>query len=143
MGNATSSAPRSFGSEAGFSTDANPILPGPDDLPPEWRMGPYFDSADGPRPTTDLLSRQPKDTEPRGCVCPCGASVLNCWASDPEGPAGSRLTYFDPEPSEGGRWFMTAAGFLSWDPKHGTYRLHDCTRPAAHPAADTLFKAVA
>jgi hypothetical protein len=144
MGNATSSAPRSFGAESSFSTDANPILPGPDELLPEWRMGPYFDSADEPRPTSDLLSRPPKDTEPRGCVCPCGARVLQCWASDPEGPSGSRLTYFDLKPVEtGGRWFMSADGSLSWDPTHGTYRLHDCSRPAAQPSADTLFEAVA
>lgn len=93
---------------------------------------------------SDLLSREPIDVEPRPAFCdPCGAPTLRAWAFDPNGPAGSRMTDFDPEPSEDGRWSMTADGSLTWDPKHGTHRLHDCTRPAAQPAADTLTEAVA
>jgi hypothetical protein len=53
------------------------------------------------------------------------------------------MTDFDPEPSEAGRWFMGGDGSLTWDPKYGTYRLHDCTRPAAQPVAETLTEAVA
>lgn len=107
-------------------SDANPVLPSPDWPAPEWRMGPYWDSADEPRPATDLLSRKPTDCEPTSGTCACGARILHGWADDPDG-FGSRWTRFDAEPT-GGRWFMGAGGSLTFDVRHGTYRLHECGR---------------
>jgi hypothetical protein len=89
-------------------------------------MGPYWD-ADEPRPVTDLLSRKPTDCEPREDVCSCGARILHGWADDPDG-FGARLTRFDREPAAGGRWFMGSDGSLTFEPQHGTYRLHECGR---------------
>jgi hypothetical protein len=102
-----------------------------------------FEDPDEASPvSSDLLSRKPTDVEPQPATCrSCGAPTLRAWAEDPE--FGSRLTDFDPEPVEAGRWFMTADGSLTWDPKHGTHRLHDCMRPAAQPVAETLTEAVA
>jgi hypothetical protein len=94
--------------------------------------------------SSDLLSRKPTDVEPQPATCRfCGSATLRAWADDPEGPVGSRLTDFDPEPVEDGRWFMNSDGSLTLDPEHGTHQLHDCTRPAAQPVAETLTEAVA
>lgn len=126
------------------ASDAEPITFGSDpDWPTvSWRRPPYFDSADEPRPWTDLLSRRPIDVEPQPGTCGfCGAPTLRAWAEDPE--FGSRLTHFDPEPVEDGRWFMTADGSLTFDPKYGTHRLHDCTRPVVQPVTEMLTEAVA
>lgn len=101
-------------------------------------------TAPSPRYHSDLLQRKPLDVEPQPATCEsCGAPTLRAWASDPNGPGGSRMADFDPEPSDAGRWFMTTDGSLTWDPKHGTHRLHDCTRPATQPVAEPLTEAVA
>lgn len=99
-------------------------------------------TAPAPASRSDLLSRKPADVEPQPASCgTCGAPTLRAWANDPE--FGSRRTHFDPDPVEDGRWFMTADGSLTWDPSHGTHRLHDCTRPAAQLVAEVPAKAVA
>lgn len=100
--------------------------------PAFWRT---FDSEAGgygsgpPSAISDLLSRKPHDVTPSERVCSCGAPVLRCWADD-EG-FGSRWTHFDPEPSENGRWFQQPDGSLTYDSRHGTHRLHDCSRAVA------------
>jgi hypothetical protein len=78
---------------------------------------------------SDLLSRKPKDTEPRGGTCICGASVLHCFADDPTSPVGSRMTTFDREPVADGKWFQDAGGAMTYEPGIGTYRLHECAGP--------------
>jgi hypothetical protein len=120
MANRNASAPRFFGSPVDVDS-----------------------TAPSPRYRSDLLQRTPLDVEPQPSTCEsCGAPTLRAWASDPTGPVGSRTKDFEPEPSEFGRWFMGGDGSLTWDPKYGTYRLHDCTRPAAQPVAETLTEAV-